>query len=144
MSSLQHSTPQSLPHDYAILSHFNEDSRPFPDVHNEEPESSHPCGIPIRQKGSVASVSERTPLLRQDPPIPCIHETVDENVCIAQVNEPTPSASIFREELGILVRYSLPVFGCVADMPPFKYSIHSLLFVTARIYSSTPSFLHPS
>ncbi|KIM55762.1 hypothetical protein SCLCIDRAFT_30109 [Scleroderma citrinum Foug A] len=111
MSSLQHSTPQSLPHDYAILSHFNEDSHPFPDVHNEEPESSHPRGIPIRQRGSMANVSERTPLLRQDPPIPCIHETVDENVCIAQVNEQTPSASIFREELGILVRYSLPVFG---------------------------------
>ena len=144
MSSLQHSTPQSLPHDYAILSHFNEDSSLLSDVRNEEPEPSHPRGIPIRRRPSIASVSERTPLLHKNPPIPRIHETVDESVYIAQTTESTPSTKVFREELGILVRYSLPVFGCVADTPPFKWSLHSLLVLTARTSLSTLSFLHLS
>ncbi|KAL4068536.1 mate-domain-containing protein [Scleroderma yunnanense] len=110
MSSLHHSTPQSLPHDYAILSHFNEDVCPLPDIPSEEPGLPHPRGIPIR-RATVANVSEHTPLLHQSPPIPRIHESVDESTDIAQANEQTPSAQIIREELGILTRYSLPVFG---------------------------------
>ncbi|KAI6150066.1 MATE efflux family protein [Pisolithus thermaeus] len=114
--SLQHSTPQSLPEDYAIVSHFNEDvgQANLPTITDEEPGPSHPRAIPIRRPGqrTMNNVSERTPLLQQSPPIPCIHETVDENgYTEVQSAEASPSSKIYREELGVLVRYSLPVFA---------------------------------
>ncbi|KAG6329298.1 hypothetical protein ID866_9792 [Astraeus odoratus] len=137
--SLQHSTPQSLPHDYAILSHFNEDAHPC--HHHESPsddddnndieaaESSRPRGVPIRrtpQSASMANASERTPLLQQSPPIPCIHEAIDDNGCSAQSGEGIPSTHMFREELGILTRYALPVFATHL----FEYS-----FILASVVS---------
>lgn len=115
--SLQHSTPQSLPEDYAIVSHFNEDvsQANLPPITHEEAGPSHPRAIPIRRTSgqrTMSNVSERTPLLQQSPPIPCIHEAVDENgYTEAEAVDASPSSKIFREELGILTRYSLPVFA---------------------------------
>ncbi|KAI6132539.1 MATE efflux family protein [Pisolithus croceorrhizus] len=113
--SLQHSTPQSLPEDYAIVSHFNEDvgQANLPTITDEEAGPSHPRAIPIRRTSqrTMNNVSERTPLLQQSPPIPCIHETVDENGYTEVSVEASPSSKIYREELGVLIRYSLPVFA---------------------------------
>lgn len=115
--SLQHSTPQSLPEDYAIVSHFNEDVGHvnLPTITDEEAGPSHPCAIPIRRTGQrtmLSNVSERTPLLQQNPAIPCIRESVDENGHTEALPvEPSPSSKIIREELGVLIRYSLPVFA---------------------------------
>ncbi|KAL4073505.1 MATE efflux family protein [Scleroderma citrinum] len=113
--SHQHSTSQSLPHDYAILSHFNDDARYYqdylPSVADDEDEPPHPRGVPIRRVASMTDVSERTPLIKHDPPIPRIYETTDDSIYGEPSNERIPSAQMFQEELGILTRYSLPVFA---------------------------------
>ena len=116
--SHHHSTSQSLPHDYAILSHFNDDARHYqaylPSVADADNEPSHPRGIPIRRVVSMADISERTPLIKHDPSIPCIHELSDDgdSACSEQSDsERVPSTQMFREELRTLTRYSLPVFA---------------------------------
>ena len=114
MPSLQRSTPQSLPRDHAIP--CSEDARPLPDIRNAIVEPSYLQG---RRTASMTSVSERTPLLHQDTAID-IRETVDESVCTAHTDENTPSSQIFREELGTITRYSLPVFGYVVGISPIS------------------------
>lgn len=117
MSSLQRSTPQSLPRDHTIP--CSEDARPLPDIRNAIVEPSYLQGVSIRRTASMTSVSERTPLLHQDTAID-IRETVDESVCTAHADENTPSSQIFREELGTITRYSLPVFGYVVGISPIS------------------------
>jgi len=125
MSSLQRSTPHSLPGDHAI--HFGEDARPSPDIRNTNTEPSYLQGISIRRAASITNVSERTPLLHQDN-ANAIRQIVDESVCtMAHADENTPSSQIFREELSTIVRYSLPVFGYVIGISPMICSIHSHL-----------------
>ncbi|KIJ61489.1 hypothetical protein HYDPIDRAFT_169720 [Hydnomerulius pinastri MD-312] len=121
--SLNHSTPQSIPHDYAILSHYGATNEPEETTDQIEDSSSHPRGVPIRTMTSDAI--ERTPLLQPDPPIPRIHEPTDD---IHQLTDPEhiPTAQMFREELAILTRYSLPVFGTHL----FEYS-----FILASVIS---------
>ncbi|KIK15434.1 hypothetical protein PISMIDRAFT_115194 [Pisolithus microcarpus 441] len=74
------------------------------------------------------NVSEHTPLLRQSPTIPVyIHETTDENgYTEVQPVEASPFSRIFCEELGVLTRYSLPVFATQL----FEYS-----FIIASVVS---------
>lgn len=114
--SHHHSTSQSLPHDYGILSHFNDDARHYhaylPSVADDDNEPSHPRGIPIRRVVSMADISERTPLIKHDSSISCIHEVSDDSACSElSDSERVPSTHMFREELRILMRYSLPVFA---------------------------------
>lgn len=106
--SYQRWTSQSLPRDYAILSHFGDDARHDQDDNTELP---HPCGIPIRRVASMADISERTPLIKHNPPIPHIQEATDESVSEQSDSEQIRSTQMFREELGTLMRYSLPVFA---------------------------------
>ena len=129
MASLQ----QSLPHDYAAQ--FSKDAGP-PLENLSGNGGSHPQEIAIKRTVNMADISEHTPLLHQDIPI--------ESVCTANAIEKTPTSKVFCEELWTLIRYSLPVFGCVTNMSPIICSIHSLFFVIARSSSSTPSRLHPS
>ncbi|KAF8839681.1 MATE efflux family protein [Paxillus ammoniavirescens] len=92
---------------------------------------THPRGIPIRRNSGSAviatphTVSEHTPLLQPAPPIPRIRETADENDHLA-APEHIPTTQMFREELLILTRYSLPVFGTHL----FEYS-----FILASVVS---------
>jgi MATE family multidrug resistance protein len=84
---------------------------------------THPRGIPIRRSSGedvIAThhiVSEHTPLLQPVPPIPRIRETADENDHLA-APEHIPTTQMFREELLILTRYSLPVFGYAHSFNP--------------------------
>ncbi|KAH0581706.1 hypothetical protein H2248_011392 [Termitomyces sp. 'cryptogamus'] len=104
MSSAHYSGPASLPSDYALLSryagHQTEDEQDERDQRASSPRPrnptvAHQC-IPI----PVPLLSENTPLL--NPPVPRIDETLDDN---------DRTVHAFWEELRILTRYALPVFG---------------------------------
>ncbi|KAF9220728.1 MATE efflux family protein [Gyrodon lividus] len=134
--SFSHSTPQSLPQDYAILSHYGTSSLNVQEDLNidslmDTPSPHiHPRGIPVRRNSSTAFarcdiLSEHTPLLPPAPPIPTIHEPTGENDHLA-APEQIPTTQMFREELHILTRYSLPVFGTHL----FEYS-----FIIASVMS---------
>ena len=97
MSSFQQSTLHSLPYDYIVLSHFK-DPHSFQDIPNDGLGPSHPRGIPIRRAVSMTNISERTPLLRHDIPIPQIHETG--SALDGRKNKQTSWFQVFRGELG--------------------------------------------
>ncbi|KAL4073511.1 MATE efflux family protein [Scleroderma citrinum] len=113
--SRQQSTLQSFPQDHAILSHPDEDHRHhidlIPSIADDNDILCHPVVIPIRRADSTVNTSEHTPLLQQDTSDPFIHETTDDDVNLTRPSEQVPSAQMFREELGILTCYSLPVFA---------------------------------
>lgn len=112
-------TPQSLHEDYAILSHYGASSIDVQDQQHTESLVDSPRGIPILGRGSpgtttgAAPLSERTPLLQPQPPIPRLHEPADDNEYYTTSVEYIPTSKMFREELRILTKYSLPVFGYV-------------------------------
>ncbi|KAG6864899.1 hypothetical protein C0991_006469 [Blastosporella zonata] len=104
MSTAHYQGPASLPSDYALLSRFA-------GAHEEEeapaatPRPRHltiaPLTIPI--PGPIPT--ENTPLL--NPPVPRIDEPLDHSSMSAKQT----TTVIFWEELRILTRYALPVFG---------------------------------
>jgi hypothetical protein len=127
--------PASLPSDYAILSRFssvNEDFEPTDELREGIPSGTDPR--PVRRRESLpvspyfrprnptvpvvgvypqgdskASTppTENTPLL--SPPVPRIEEEIDRNVSA----DNGTSMAMFWEELRILTKYALPVFGYV-------------------------------
>ena len=124
---------------------FNDDARREQDylpTANDDSEPFHPRGIPIARgrAATLEDISERTLLTKHVPPIPRIHEDIDESVCSDQQSEQIPSAQMFREEVGILTRYSLPVFACV----PKCISNKIAYWLVARMSLNTPLFLCPS
>lgn len=71
-------------------------------------------------------ISEHTPLLQSDPPdppAPLVHETIDDSGGLARSSEQIPSTQMFRQELRILIGYSIPVFAA-------QIFEHSFLLVT--------------
>ncbi|KAF9239246.1 MATE efflux family protein [Melanogaster broomeanus] len=103
--SFNHSTPQSLPQDYAILSHYNTSALSEQEDHNTD--NFMAMDTPYAHPRASPSVERAQP---PTPPIPRIHESAEENDHLAAPERITTS-QMFREELGILTRYSLPVFG---------------------------------
>ena len=103
-----HSTSQSLPHDYAIRTHFNDNAHYCQDHLHSIPDDDNEAFYPrnIRRVSSTADISERTPLITHGPP-----ESTDGSVFSDQSSELVPSPQMFREELSTLTRYSLPVFA---------------------------------
>lgn len=98
--------PSSLPSDYAIVSSLRQNESDLDSdtdtLHPDKtyyrpahPTIARPCAQPLLP-------TEITPLL-SNPPVPCIEETID-NV---------DSYFMFWEELFILAKYALPVFGYV-------------------------------
>ncbi|PIL27343.1 transporter [Ganoderma sinense ZZ0214-1] len=79
---------------------FNPTMSPLPDRHG------HRSGPHLKKP------SENTPLLA--PPVPRIEEE-----CDTVPSDGTPSSSMFREEMAILTKYTLPVFGTHL----FEYSL---------------------
>ena len=136
--SFSHSgTPQSLREDYAILSHYGASSVDVQDQQHADVLSDSPRGIPIHRRGSTGiptAVSERTPLLQPPPPIPRLHEPADGVICDVVSAERIPTSKMLREELRILVAYSLPVFGCV--LPSTFRHLHAdpLCFTSTHIF----------
>ncbi|KAG6876115.1 hypothetical protein C0992_000911, partial [Termitomyces sp. T32_za158] len=104
MSSAHYQGPASLPSDYALLSryvaHQAEDDQDEQDQVATSPRPRDPTiahhTIPI--PGPIPS--ENTPLL--NPPVPRIDESFDDD---------NRTVHAFWEELRILTRYALPVFG---------------------------------
>ena len=127
--------PASLPSDYAILLHFSsahKDFEPTDELQEELPSRTDPRPIRHRQSFSVSLYfhpfhptvpvvgvypqrdskastppTENTPLL--SPPVPQIEEEIDRNV----LADNGTSMVMFWEELCILTKYALPVFGCI-------------------------------
>lgn len=63
------------------------------------------------------NATENTPLLA--PLVPRIIEEIDET----DGREPSTSANLYREELAILAKYTLPVFGYVTNFQSFNVHI---------------------
>ncbi|KAG6831475.1 hypothetical protein H0H92_010384 [Tricholoma furcatifolium] len=105
MSSAHYQGPASLPSDYALLSRLtaahadhDDEANDFDDLRPTSPRPKNP--IPM----SASSPSENTPLL--NPPVPRIEEPSDHTI-----PDDGQVMRIFWEELRILTRYALPVFG---------------------------------
>ena len=135
--SFRHSgTSQSFLEDYAILAQSPVDVQ---DPQRTESLSDSPYAIPMRGGGSadtttgVYPVSECTTPLQPPPLIPGLQETADDDIYDTASVEQAPTSTMFREELCILVMYSLPVFGYV--LPPISFIVLILDF-----FSSTQLF----
>lgn len=109
----------SLPN--SRLPPFNPTMSPLPDRHG------HRSGPHLKKP------NENTPLLA--PPVPRIEEE-----CDTSPDDGTPRfSSMFREEMGILTKYTLPVFGYAHFLPLCSPVVTSHLRVLGLIFSSTPS-----
>ncbi|KAL4072169.1 MATE efflux family protein [Scleroderma citrinum] len=113
-------TPSSVPQDYSLLAHYvgSYRERRHQDVDRDVPtdddldDSEHLCPrrpiptIPVSRVSAElpSRVAETTPLL--NPPVPRIHEDVD-----ALSYDTRKATDVFWDEIKILTRYSLPVFG---------------------------------
>lgn len=144
-TSAHHQGPASLPSDYALVSsyvHHNglamSDQPPLEESTSDTTSAPHNGrpGLPIRRSSaahrrpshtstitmgnamkdipSIKNVlpSETTPLLSPNPPVPRIEEPIDRDASLDNESR----IKMIREELPILTRYALPVFGSV---PPF-------------------------
>lgn len=117
--------PSSLPSDYAILSALNQDSHdasPHPErglARRESLNAMHrdqylrpprpTIGTYPRDQMNAPALglpSETTPLL-SNPPVPRIEEPIDRD----EAADDEAPVKMFWEELFILTRYALPVFG---------------------------------
>jgi multidrug resistance protein, MATE family len=116
--------PSSLPSDYAILSRLNTDHEPesqpeqinrrvsrresFPASHYYRPLNPtigiYPC-LDSHSKASQHAPTETSPLL-DHPPVP----RIEENIHNASADNPS-TATMFWEELAVLTKYAMPVFG---------------------------------
>lgn len=135
MSSYGHyAVSSSFPADYGILAAARnvrsdntneEDNVDALDDDSETPyyaRPTNPFTAPVTRKTSVVSLShERTPLL--SPSIPRIHEEVHEHGVLDGV--PSQSA-VYFEELRILSKYTLPVFGQVFLLHLLSFSSRSI------------------
>ena len=140
MSFHQSGTPQSLQADYWIASHFSafaveaQDQRPIGAVLDtpwDTIRGTRPAGVMV--------VSEHTPLLKHSFPVPRLHESPNDNVCDAALDQ-IPTSTMFCEELGTLALSAVPVFGCVI----FLYCHLRTYPVSVPKFSDTHSFLFPS
>ncbi|KAF8545728.1 hypothetical protein OG21DRAFT_112174, partial [Imleria badia] len=85
--------------------HDQQHTETLPDSHRD---------IPITGRGADGTttfVSDRTPLLQSPPPTPRLHEPAGDDVRDIAPAEQTPTANMFWEELRMLTKCSLPVFG---------------------------------
>ena len=87
----------SFPSTY--LTPFNPTMGPLPDRHG------HRSGPYPRE------ANENTPLLA--PPVPRIEEECDAE----DITESLSTSKLYREEIGILTKYTIPVFGYVVHLP---------------------------
>jgi hypothetical protein len=109
--------------------------------------SDSPHGIPIPGRASADTsgvVSERTPLLQPPPPIPRLHEPVDDDISDIASAEQTSTSKMFREELHILTMYSLPVFGFVFPSLFLTSYLFFVYFFQALTFANTLSSWFPS
>lgn len=133
-SAQHHQGPSSLPSDYALVSRYaqhNNLSAAENSVEDSSLEASSngyvgiPISSPSHRRPSNSSTynmnhgvvdtlsmknalaSETTPLLAPMPPMPRIEEPVDHDPNLGDENR----LQMLKEELPILARYALPVFG---------------------------------
>ncbi|KAL4073506.1 MATE efflux family protein [Scleroderma citrinum] len=125
MSPLQ-SEPQPFPHNFATVSRTakaHQSSQPIPSI-DDALDPPHPLGNPIRCMGSVENITERSPLLQQNHSTPRTHEPVNDVFQVGSKGK-IQSSQIYWEELGILSRYTLPIFATQI----FEYSFSAMSVV---------------
>ena len=110
----------SFPSTY--LTPFNPTMGPLPDRHG------HRSGPYPRE------VNENTPLLA--PPVPRIEEECDAE----DITESLSTSKLYREEIGILTKYTIPVFGYVVHLPLSIALRDQLESYTGHISSNTRSW----
>lgn len=87
----------------------------------------------------VSNFFERTPLLQQNLTVSCLHKPVDDSAYSElESKENIPSCQMYREELGILSRYALPVLVYVSIST--RYLTHTFLCST-QIFEYSFSFV---
>lgn len=111
MTSIHYGTPSSLPSDYALLSRYAIDDTDDDDDHPIRPLTRRTsCPFPYLQpehfSPKIPMPDEYTPLL-----VPRIQEEDSTKV------DPS-SPKIYRDELRILTKYTLPVFGYAFALRP--------------------------
>ncbi|PFH50484.1 hypothetical protein AMATHDRAFT_60888 [Amanita thiersii Skay4041] len=109
--------PASLPSSYAILSRFSnpQDSDQPNSIDDSNPNFSHSLPRPHRPVMGAYPHTDKAPrhnettplLLAQEPPVPLIEEQVDRDAS----HDNDSMLTMFREEVVILTKYALPVFG---------------------------------
>jgi len=129
-------TPSSVPQDYSLLAHYvgsytelrhqeidRDVATTSEDVVDNEPlYRRRPIPtIPVSRVSAdqPSRVSETTPLL--NPPVPRIREDVD---ALSHVSRNT--VDVFWDEVRILIRYSLPVFGSVPHLSSQSEQAHRI------------------
>ncbi|KAI9510175.1 MATE efflux family protein [Russula earlei] len=134
MASMHYGTPSSLPSDYALLSRYAtaRDNEPADDLHDTfEPDDTQddmtpyrpvirrtsfpsPYLTPLQPKlpepfaSRVPVPDEYTPLL-----VPRIDEEVGPNI---KSTDSQSTARVYRDELRILFKYTVPVFGYASSL----------------------------
>ncbi|KAF7323676.1 RNA helicase [Mycena kentingensis (nom. inval.)] len=117
MTSHAHSAVGSLPSDYATVERYaaaqhsagaTEDAEhPHATIYRRPSRPSMVSPASALHPHSAPIPTETTPLISPAPPIPRIHEDVDGE----EAETEGSTAAIYWSELGILTKYSLPVFG---------------------------------
>ena len=157
-----HQGPSSLPSDYAILSRlnkYNESGTPESQSDNSTVQITrrksfpasvshcyrplnptigvHPC-VDSAEPHSEASQhltpspTETSPLLDR-PPVPQIEENIDYNV-----SDKTSTVNMFWEELAVLTKYAIPVFGYAPSFI-FHELTHPIFFTALNFFSNLSS-----
>jgi len=123
MTPIHYGSPSSLPSDYALLSRYaaTDDTNDSDDMTDDD----HPHARPIRRRTScpfphlqplqpellsskVARPDEYTPLL-----VPRIEE---EDAASNDLDDPPATSKVYRDEMRILFKYTLPVFGYASHL----------------------------
>ncbi|KAF7318306.1 RNA helicase [Mycena chlorophos] len=122
MASFGHSAVAgSLPSDYATVSRYASAHSDAEVDDSDDAESSHTTiarrpsrptmAVPAssQRRHSRSNPTENTPLLVGEPPVPRIHEPIDDDT--SSDEGASNPATVYWSELRILTKYSLPVFG---------------------------------
>ena len=105
----------------SYLAPFNPTMGPLPDRHGHRSGPKH------------SDPNENTPLLA--PPVPRIEEECDRE----DATGPTSSSKMFWEEMGILAKYTLPVFGYVYFCLKHLHESHTDMQSQGHTCLSSPS-----
>ena len=122
---MHYGTPSSLPSDYAILSRYASRDGPPDDTHdyndsNDVQDDTHPHGRPIGRRTSFPFpyLKPRQPKISEhfsskntgpDEYTPLLVPRIEEQDSTS--SDPPNTAKVYRDELRILFKYTLPVLG---------------------------------
>jgi hypothetical protein len=136
MSSYGHHTTSSYPSDYGLLAAARAATGDEDTLNETLDDSSrsnrprNPSMSAVQRKNSAMSLAhERTPLLA--PAVPRIHEEVRPTGCYDSSGLSARFA-VYLEELKIISKYTLPVFGSADSLPLLVLPTHLRLLQNTR------------